>query len=75
MNLVRNALEAMTKRGKVVVRTCAIESGFALEIQDTGKGMPEEVMRKLGTPFVTTKETGQDWGCRYVIALRADMGQ
>lgn len=62
LNLVRNALEAMKDSGNVVIRTYQWGEGFVLEVQDTGIGIPDEVMDKLGTPFVTTKDGGTGLG-------------
>lgn len=62
INLVRNALEAMVQNGLATIRTYADDECLYLEIQDTGIGIPDEIMNKLGTPFVTTKENGTGLG-------------
>lgn len=62
LNLVRNALEAMVQSGVATIRTYADDEYLYLEIQDTGIGIPDEIMNKLGTPFVTTKENGTGLG-------------
>ncbi|QJW46821.1 PAS domain S-box protein [bacterium BFN5] len=62
LNFVRNALEAMVKSGVATIRTYADDEHLYLEIQDTGIGIPDEIMNKLGTPFVTTKENGTGLG-------------
>ena len=41
-------------------------------VRDTGRGMPPETLRRLGTPFYTTREDGTGLGvvlARAAIAL------
>ncbi len=40
INLVRNAIEAMPDGGRIVIRTSMIRDMVALEVQDTGQGIP-----------------------------------
>lgn len=62
MNLLVNAAQAIEQRGKIIVRS-GLENGFAwVEIEDTGKGMTEEVRRRIFEPFYTTKPVGQGTG-------------
>ena len=62
LNLFRNAMEAMDLFGIIRVRTYATADTVVLEVSDTGRGIPPEIMEKLGTPFFTTKETGTGLG-------------
>ena len=62
LNLVRNSLDAMQDSGKVFLRTYQNGDRIILEVRDEGAGIPEEVLAKLGTPFVTTKESGTGLG-------------
>lgn len=72
LNLVRNAIEAMPQGGTVRISTAARKGKVALSIRDQGVGIPGEVLEKLGTPFVTTKESGIGLGLAvcYRIAQR-----
>ena len=72
INLVYNALEAMTPGKNVTIRTCADQEQVQLSVQDQGSGIDSEVMEKLGTPFFTTKESGTGLGLAvcYGIAAR-----
>ena len=54
-NLILNALQAMPEGGKLTLRTSADDSQLKIEVQDTGCGISVESMRKLFTPFFTTK--------------------
>jgi PAS domain S-box-containing protein len=72
LNLVRNAFEAMDRGGKTIIKTYCEECHVVLEISDSGKGIPQEIINKLGTPFVTTKENGTGLGLAvcYRVAQR-----
>lgn len=62
INLVHNGLEAMKNKGVITIRTYSYENELVLSIQDTGPGIPPEILDKLGTPFVTTKDRGTGLG-------------
>jgi len=64
-NLLRNAVEATPHGGGRVTVTGAIEEGgetLRIEIADSGAGIPTELLPRLFTPFVTTKEQGTGLG-------------
>lgn len=62
LNLVRNGLEAMKTRGVLTVKTYAANNEAILAIQDEGCGISKEILEKLGTPFLSTKDTGTGLG-------------
>lgn len=72
LNLVRNGLEAMAAGGVATIRTYSRGSAVVLETADQGTGIPPEILHRLGTPFLTTKEngTGLGLGVCYGIAER-----
>ncbi len=74
LNLARNAMEAMEPGGIITIETSTKKDKIILAVKDTGSGIPKEVMNKLGTPFVTTKEGGTGLGLSvcYRIAERHD---
>ncbi len=53
-HLVRNAIEATRPMGTVLVGTSLDKDYVTLTIQDTGRGMPPEVVDKVFVPFYTT---------------------
>jgi len=71
-NLIRNGLESMNEGGVLTIRTYTKDSHVVLSIQDQGTGIPPEIIKQLGTPFMTTKETGTGLGLPvcYNIAKR-----
>lgn len=65
-NLVNNALPETPSGGSVTVRTRAAqlpEGNLTIEVQDTGRGIPEEIRKKLFTnQAVSTKVGGTGLG-------------
>jgi len=63
LNLCRNGLEAMKERGKIVkVATFLQGNEVILTITDEGSGVDKDMMGKLGTPFLSTKDKGTGLG-------------
>jgi signal transduction histidine kinase len=62
LNLVRNSIDAMPLGGEVIIRTVQKENYGVLSVSDQGSGIPPHVLNKLGTPFITTKDTGTGLG-------------
>lgn len=62
LNLVRNGLEAVKSKGVVSLKTYVDGDNVVLEVKDNGDGIPQDVLEKLGTPFITTKEKGTGLG-------------
>jgi two-component system, NtrC family, sensor kinase len=56
INLLLNAAQAMGGQGGVRVSTRREGGEVRLEVEDTGPGIPSEVMPRLFEPFFTTKE-------------------
>lgn len=52
-NIAHNSRDAMPEGGKFIVKTWREDDFFFMQFTDTGKGMPEEVKKKLFEPFVT----------------------
>ncbi len=65
-NLVGNAAQAVIARNEGPLRVAieAHSSGDMLEVRvrDEGVGMPPEVLRKIGTPYFTTRAEGTGLG-------------
>jgi len=61
-NLISNAIDAMPGGGTLKV-TCGLEGGDAVfTVEDTGQGIRPEDVKKLFTPFFTTKAKGLGLG-------------
>jgi two-component system sensor kinase FixL len=64
INLIRNAIEAMSESKSKILR---VRSGMAgaqifVEVTDSGSGIPEDVAERLFQPFVTGKRGGMGIG-------------
>ena len=72
LNLCRNGLEAMTEGGELLkVATYTQGDDVILRITDEGSGIKEDMIGKLGTPFLSTKEEGTGLGlavCYDIVA-------
>lgn len=62
INLIKNAVESMPDGGKVDITAKAEKEGILVTIRDEGIGIPESVMKRIGEPFLTTKEKGTGLG-------------
>ena len=63
MNLCVNAVDAMPQGGSITLRTRNGAGGtVTVEVQDTGEGMPEEILQRAAEPFFTTKPVGKGTG-------------
>lgn len=62
LNFVRNGLEATGVNGKVSILTYPEDDQVVLAIEDNGCGIPADVVKNLGTPFLSTKASGTGLG-------------
>ena len=62
-NLVGNAIDAMPRGGRLLLRTHCTRGGVAITLADTGSGVSEKTRATLFQPFHTTKgATGSGLG-------------
>jgi two-component system NtrC family sensor kinase len=61
LNLAVNGIQAMPEGGCLTVSSVGSER-VQLVVEDTGEGMPQDVLRRCFDPFFTTKEVGQGSG-------------
>jgi len=62
LNIIKNAMEASTSREVVEVQVKMESKEVRITIKDSGQGIPPEHLRKIGTPFYSTKEQGTGMG-------------
>jgi len=66
-NLCINAIDSMSKGGRLTLNIYSGQGAQAnkeviIEIADTGKGIPKDILPRIFEPFFTTKEPGKGTG-------------
>ena len=74
LNLVRNAVEAMTSGGEVTIAVRPHGAGGLLVVRDTGPGIPGDIASRIFEPFFTTKSSGTGLGMAIVHSLVTQHG-
>lgn len=75
-NLLDNAIDAVPEKGGVITvktyldHSCVAVRTVAVEIEDNGSGIPEDIQKRIFEPFFTTKGVGQGTGLGLEIAHR-----
>ena len=68
VNLIVNALHAMPAGGELRISTYRKPRKICVAIEDTGTGMDKDVLKKIFTPFFTTKDIGLGTGLGLPVA-------
>jgi two-component system, sporulation sensor kinase D len=67
-NLIKNALDAMQKEGRLELKIETIGNNVKVTVSDTGKGMPKKLFKQIFNPGFTTKKRG--WGLGLSLSKR-----
>ncbi|WP_068826687.1 ATP-binding protein [Pseudomonas sp. BMS12] len=70
LNLLTNAAQAMDDYGCIQVKSWSDGSQVFVSVQDSGRGMPPEVLKRIFDPFFTTKPVGQGTGLGLSISFK-----
>jgi signal transduction histidine kinase len=68
LNLISNSVDAMEPGGRLAVRLACVGDRLRLEVEDTGTGIPPELLAHIFEPWVTTKALGKGSGLGLSIA-------
>ena len=74
LNLIQNAIEAIRDSGVVRLSTWLDSDNICVQISDNGKGIPNDQIYKIFTPFFTTKEEGSGLGLAFAQRIVKDHG-
>src|SRR5579862_5954502 len=66
VNLVKNAMQAMSRGGTLTLQTGEGAEGVWVSVADTGSGIPQEQINRIFEPFFTTKKRGTGLGLMIV---------
>ena len=67
-NICKNAIDAMNGRGRIIISLVKMPHQLAIDISDTGKGMPKRLYKRIFRPGFTTKKRG--WGLGLSLVKR-----
>ncbi len=70
-NILTNASQAIRENGTIAIRFVDVNDSVKIEFEDSGPGIPEDVLPKIFEPLVTTKQTGTGLGlasCKSIIS-------
>ncbi|WP_108671529.1 ATP-binding protein [Peribacillus acanthi] len=62
LNIMKNGIEAMPNGGVLSLKVTKEEDHVRIAFTDTGKGIPQDQLAKIGEPFFTTKKMGNGLG-------------
>jgi PAS domain S-box-containing protein len=75
INLMLNAIQAMEKGGTLTLRTFLDHGNHvAIEVRDTGVGIPQSHLKKIFDPFFTTKSEGTGLGLSITLKILESHG-
>ncbi len=66
VNLIKNAMQAMSRGGTLTLQTGEGSDGVWVSVADTGGGIPQEQIARIFEPFYTTKKKGTGLGLMIV---------
>jgi PAS domain S-box-containing protein len=74
VNLVKNAMQAMTRGGALTLRSGETSDGVWVSVSDTGTGIPADQLNRIFEPFYTTKKRGTGLGLMIVQRIVREHG-
>ena len=74
VNLIQNAMDAMPQGGLLTLRTYVENGRVIFEVEDAGKGIPEEIKEKIFDPFYSTRHEGVGLGLSIVYRIIREHG-
>ncbi len=74
VNLIKNAMQAMTNGGQLKLATGETSDNVWVEVSDTGGGIAQEQINRIFEPFYTTKQKGTGLGLMIVQRIVRDHG-
>jgi two-component system, sporulation sensor kinase E len=74
VNLIKNAMQAMSRDGMLTLQTGASGGGVWVSISDSGHGISAEQLKRIFEPFFTTRKKGSGLGLMIVQRIVREHG-
>ncbi|OYD56220.1 hypothetical protein CGZ90_18660 [Fictibacillus aquaticus] len=75
INIIKNAIEAIKSEGEIWISAAKQSDGYvSIQIKDNGVGMTETQLKKIGSPYYSTKEKGTGLGLTVCHQIVKQMG-
>jgi len=74
INIIQNSLEAVDGGGIIRIQTSLDTERIRIEIYDNGRGISQDNISRIFTPFFTTKEQGSGLGLAFAHRIIKDHG-
>jgi len=62
MNIIQNAFDAVNDAGNITINYGGFQNNLIIEIKDNGKGMSENIQKRIFDLYYTTKKEGNGLG-------------
>ena len=69
-NLLTNAMQAINDSGEITIRINDLENEVEVQVEDSGDGVPDDIIPRIFEPLFTTKKKGTGLGlasCKSII--------
>ena len=69
-NLLTNSIQAINDKGEITIRINDLENEVEVEVEDSGEGVPDEIINRVFEPLFTTKKKGTGLGlasCKSIV--------
>ena len=69
-NLLTNSLQAINYDGEILIRINDLENEVEIQVEDSGEGVPTEIISRVFEPLFTTKKKGTGLGlasCKSIV--------
>lgn len=69
-NLITNAIQSMQNNGEINIRITEEKKQIIIEVEDTGPGIPLDILPKIFDPLFTTRQIGTGLGlvsCKSIV--------
>lgn len=75
INIIKNAIEAIRSEGEIWISAAKNSNGsISIQVKDNGVGLTEDQLKKLGSPYYSTKEKGTGLGLTVCHQIVKQMG-